>query len=133
MPADFTLVRGSRTVHTRAWGPLTDAELYAHLLQIASLFRDGVLDGDWAQLCDFTGVGSLDAVSSQGIRRMAERNPWPRFNVRAFVVGSNEQFGLARMYQALGDPKTADLGITWSTEEAEAFIARERTRLGIAT
>ena len=36
------------------------------------------------------------------------------------------------MYQALGDPKTDDLCITRSADDADAFIARERVRLGIA-
>ena len=75
---------------------------------------------------------SIGAAQSSGIRRAAEDNPWPRYAVRAFVVATDEQFGLLRMYQALGNPKTDDVGITRSVAEAEDFIARERARLGIA-
>jgi hypothetical protein len=132
MPADFQLDRTARTVHTRAWGDLTDEDIFGHMASIAALFREGALDGDWAQICDFTGVTSMDGVSSAGVRRAAEGNPWPRYAVRAFIVGTGEQFGLARMYQALGDPKTDDLCITSSADDARAFVGRERARLGIA-
>jgi hypothetical protein len=47
-------------------------------------------------------------------------------------VTTDEQFGLVRMYQALGDPKTDDIGIMRSVADGHAFIARERVRLGIA-
>jgi hypothetical protein len=63
---------------------------------------------------------------------MAQDNPWPAECVRAFVISTDEQFGLARMYQALGDPKTDDVCLTRSAAEAHAFIASERARLGIA-
>ena len=132
MPADFELMPSTRTVYTRGWGSLSDADLLDHMARIAALFESGALDAEWAQICDFTGVGDLDGVTSDGIRRAAEGNPWPRYTVRAFVVNTDEQFGLARMYQALGDPKTGDLCITRSAADAGAFIGRERVRLGIA-
>jgi hypothetical protein len=132
MPADFELMPSTRTVCSRAWGPLSDADLLGHMAGIAALFKNGALDGEWAQVCDFTGVENLDLVTSDGVRRMAEGNPWPRYSVRAFIVSTDEQFGLARMYQALGDPKTGDLGIVRSDADASAFVGRERARLGIA-
>ena len=132
MPADFELVPGTRTVHSRGWGALTDADLLDHMAQIAALFKSRSIDSDWAQIADFGGVDNVDCVTTAGIRRAAEENPWPQFAVRAFVVVTDEQFGLLRMYQALGDPKTGDIGITRSVVDAHAFIARERVRLGIA-
>ena len=132
MPADFELMPATRTVYTRGWGSLSDADLLDHMARIAALFKSGALDAECAHVCDFTGVGDLDGVTSDGIRRAAEGNPWPRYTVRAFVVNTDEQFGLARMYQALGDPKTGDLCITRSADEADAFIRQERVRLGIA-
>jgi hypothetical protein len=132
MPAVFELLLSQRTVYSRGSGSLTDAELFEHMARISALFKEGVLDADWAQICDFTAVEDLTAVSTAGIRRMAEGNPWPRPCIRVFVVDTDEQFGLARMYQTLGDPKTDDLAITRSATEAEAFVGRERVRLGIA-
>ena len=128
MPADFELMPSTRTVHTRAWGALSDSDLHDHMVRIAALFKDGVLDAEWAQICDFTGVDNLDGVTTAGIRRMAEGNPWPRYTVRAFIVSTDEQFGLARMYQSLGDPKTDDLCITRYAADAALYIAQARTR-----
>ena len=109
MPADFELIPGTRTVYSRGWGALTDADLLGHMARISALFKAGALDAEWAQLWDFTGVENVDGVSTAGIRRVAEGNPWPRSAIRACIVATDEQFGLVRMYQALGDPKTDDI------------------------
>ncbi len=130
MAEDLELMPSSRTAYSRAWGSLSDADLVRHRARIAALFKAGVLDADWAQICDFTGVADLDGVSSAGVRAAAEENPWPRETVRAFIVATDEQFGMARMYQALGGTKTGDLCITRSAAEAAAFIERERIPAG---
>ena len=132
MPADFELLRETRTVYSRGWGALTDADLAGHMARISALFKAGSLDGDWAQLWDFSAVDNVDGVSTAGVRQVAEGNPWPRYSVRAFIVSTDEQFGLVRMYQSLGNPKTDHTSIARSAADANAFIARERVRLGIA-
>jgi len=132
VPADFELRPETRTVHSRGWGALTDADLVAHMARMSALFKAGSLAPDWAQLWDFSAVDNVDGVSTEGVRQLAEGNPWPRFSVRACIVTTDEQFGLVRMYQALGEPKTDHVGITRSAADADAFIARERVRLGIA-
>ena len=83
MPADFESIPGTRTVHSRGWGALTDADLLGHMARIAALFKSGVLDSDWAQIADFSGVEHMDGLSAAGIRRAAEENPWPRYAVLA--------------------------------------------------
>ncbi len=88
MPADFELMPSTRTVYTRGWGTLSDTDLLNHMARISALFKDGVLDAEWAQICDFTGVDNLNDVTSEGIRRAAEGNPWPRYTVRAFIVST---------------------------------------------
>jgi hypothetical protein len=129
MPADFELDRPSCIVRTRAWGALTDAELLAHRAAIAALVARGDLDASWAQLVDFTGVTSMDGVTSDGVRRMAERNPWPDDAVRVLVVPTDVTFGLARMYQMFGEPKTDAVHLARTMAEAEAYIDRIRSRL----
>ena len=42
-------------------------------------------------------------MSTPGIRAVAERNPFAPDAHRAFVVASDEAFGLARMYAAFTD------------------------------
>jgi hypothetical protein len=131
MPADMELMHATRTVHSRGWGALSDGDLFGHIERIAALFQEGVLDRTWAQICDFTEAESMTAVTSIGVLSAAERNPWPPDTIRAFIVKTDEQFGLVRMYQLLGDPKTQGLSITRSVADANAYIATERARLGI--
>jgi hypothetical protein len=132
MPADMELMHATRTVYSRGWGALSDADLFGHIERIAALFQEGVLDRTWAQICDFTEAESMTAVTSLGVLSAAERNPWPPDTIRAFIVKTDEQFGLVRMYQMMGDPKTQGLSLTRSIAEATVYIATERARLGIA-
>jgi hypothetical protein len=67
MPADFELIPGTRTVYSRGWGVLTDADLLGHMARISALFKAGTLDVEWAQIWDFTGVENVDGVSTGGI------------------------------------------------------------------
>jgi hypothetical protein len=131
MPADMELNPSTRIVYSRGWGILSDADLFGHVVRVAALFKDGVIDPTWAQISDFTGVVSMSAVTSTGIHSAAERNPWPPDTIRAFIVATDEQFGLVRMYRTLGDPKTLGLSITRSVADAEAYVANERARLGV--
>lgn len=131
MPFDCELDSAACIVQSRASGALSDTNLLGHMAQVAALFRQGVIDPSWAQISDFTAVSDAGAVSSEGIRRMAEGNPWPKDSIRAFVVATDEQFGLARMYQTIGGLQTEELCITRSAADAAAHVARERARLGI--
>ena len=131
MPADFELTSDTRTVHSRAWGALTDADLLDHSLRLGALFRAGDLGPDWAQISDFTAIEHLRGVSSDGIRLLAERNPWPPGCIRVGIVTTDEQYGLIRMYQALGGLRTEDIHIVRSLEEADAYVARQRARVGL--
>ena len=102
------------------------------MARISALFKAGTLD---AELGAALGLHRrrergrcIDRRHSTGGGRQslaALRRP-------RLIVTTDEQFGLGRMYQALGDPKTETCGITRSVADADAFIARERLRLGIA-
>lgn len=78
MPFEFELDECKRIVLSRAWGDLTDDDLLSHLERVTESFRRGLLGSTWGHIADFTEVKSLDGVSSYAVRRMAERNPWPR-------------------------------------------------------
>ena len=71
--------------------------------------------------------------STAGVRQVAEGSPWPRYAVRACIVCTDEQFGLVRMYQAIGASEDRRPRHRRARPpDAAAFIARERVRLGIA-
>ena len=132
MPADFELIPGTRTVYSRGWGALTDADLLGHMARISALFKAGALDAEWAQLWDFTerrerrrcvdrrhstgcGRESLAALRRPRLHRDHRRAVRPRPHV-----------------PGLGRSEDRDIGIIRSIADADAFIARERLRLGIA-
>lgn len=126
MPFEFEVDESTRIVRSRAWGELTDAELLAHLERLTDLFERGVADSAWGHLADFTEVQGLNDVTASCVRQMAERNPWPRESTRVLVVPSDLKYGLGRMYQILGEPKTEGLVLARSAAEAEECFKKAR-------
>ena len=131
MPADFELIPGTRTVYSRGWGALTDADLLGHMARISALFKAGTLDTEWAQLWDFTGVENVDGVldrrhsTGRGRQSLAalRRPRLHRDHRRAVRPGPH--------VPGLGRSEDRRHGHRRSVADADAFIARERLRLGI--
>ncbi len=132
MPTEFELDRSKRIVYSRAWGDLTDAELLDHMAKMRGLLEQGALDSTWAQVFDLSDAKNLDEVSSAGVGRLAKGNPWPKGSIRVVIAPSDLLYGLTRMYQLIGDPKTEAVHIARQRNEAEAFIAYQRAQLGEA-
>jgi hypothetical protein len=128
MPVDFELDASTKIVRARGAGTLSDADLLAQRRRMESLIGSGRVDGEWAVIADFSGVTSMDGVTSQAVRRLAQESPWPAHAIRVVVVGSDEAYGLARMYQAIGDRRTEGMAVVRTPDEAEAYIAEERAR-----
>ena len=122
MPLDFELDPQERIVQTRAWGLLEDADLYDHLARITELFDAGTLDEGWSQLADFTQVEVFTNLSSDAIRSIADRNPWPPKSKRALVIKSDLGFGLGRMYQMEAGEVGRSLRVFRTVEEARAWL-----------
>jgi hypothetical protein len=130
MPVEVRLDRENRICCVCGWGSLSDDDLLIGQAHIRDLFYQGVLDAGWAQLQDYTAVTDADAVSLTGMQIIAACIPWPREAIRAIVAPSDVTFGLARMYQILGEPLTNDIRVTRSATEAVDHIRRERLRRG---
>lgn len=122
MPADFELDESRRIVFSRAWGDLTDAELLDHMARMKDAHERGQIDSRWAQVADFSAVRSMNGVSSSGVRALADGNPWHEESIRVLVVPEDVQYGLARMYQMLGEPKTNRVVLVRSVAEAIARV-----------
>ena len=132
MPADFELRPETRTVYSRGWGALTDADLSLTW----RAFRPCSRPARSRPIGRSSGI-SAPSTTSTACRPPASGSlpkaiPGRAYSVRACIVTTDEQFGLVRMYQALGEPKTDHVGITRSAADADAYIARERVRLSIA-
>src|SRR5262245_19222279 len=98
MPVSYTIDKSRQIVFTRSWGVVTDSEILAHKERLA---RDPDFVATMGQLSDGRDVERMD-VTTEGVRAMVEhdrKHPDKRRGHRlAFVVGSDEAFGMARMY-----------------------------------
>lgn len=129
MPFDIALNEAKRIVMSRAWGELTDHDLLSHLQYVTDAFAQGILDQSWGHIADFSKVENLGRVSSQVVQELAERNPWPSESPRVLIVPSDEQYGLARMYQIFGEPKTESLVLVRTAAEANEYMQNVRSGL----
>ena len=98
MPISYSIDLNRRMVLTRSWGVLTDAEILAHKEQLA---LDPKFCPTMGQLSDVREIERLE-VTTEGVKAMiahdqahADRRVGHRV---AFVVSSDEAFGMARMY-----------------------------------
>jgi hypothetical protein len=126
MPADFELDTVERTVRSRGWGIVTDGDLFNHLERIRTLFDQGILDSNWAQVADFTAAERFDHISAAEIRRLATLNPWPKASLRAIIVPSDLGFGLGRMYEMLCGTRGENVCVVRSKADALAWLAHRR-------
>jgi hypothetical protein len=126
MSADFELNTVERTVRSRAWGVVTDKDLFNHADRIRMLFEQGILDSTWAEVCDFTAAERFDHISSDEIRRLAARNPWPKASLRAIVAPSDVGFGLCRMYEMLCGTAGANVWVVRTKADAVAWLTQRR-------
>lgn len=97
MPATYRLDPGYRLVWSRAWGVVTDDELQAHSRALAA---DPRFEPSFRQLQDLTDVGE-PRVTLEGLRVVAQINPFGENARRAVLVATDFTFGLARMHEML--------------------------------
>lgn len=95
MPGSYLIDQRRGIVFSRAWGSLTDAEVYTHA---DTLRTDDRFDPTFKQLFDFLRVSEL-RISAAAVAYVARNNPFAPHARRAFVVANDEAFGLARMFE----------------------------------
>jgi hypothetical protein len=93
------IVPDRRLVFSEAWGVLVDDEIIAHA---RTLREDARFHPTFQQIIDFRRLSDIK-LTTPGIRAVAARNPFSPEPHRAFIVASDEAFGLARMYAAYTD------------------------------
>ncbi len=99
MPGSYLIDVAAGIVYSRKWGVLTDEQVAAHA---ETLRADPRFDPGFRQVADFRELTDL-RVSGNGLRNVARHNPFRRDARRAFVVSSEEVFGLARMFGSYTD------------------------------
>lgn len=95
----YEIDKERRLVTSTAAGAFTLAEVWAHQEEIA---KDPDFDPSFAQLLDVTQVSELE-LSSEEIRRAAGRSVFAINTRMAILVSSTFVYGLARMFQILGE------------------------------
>jgi hypothetical protein len=76
-------------------------------------------------ICDITPVTKFE-VSSSAIRQMAESSPaFPTAYVRVFVASTSLVYGMARMFQMLGEKTRPNLHIVRTLDEAYFLLQLE--------
>lgn len=95
----YEIDKERRLVTSTAAGAFTLAEVWAHQQEIA---KDPDFDPSFAQLLDVTQVSELE-LSSDEIARAAGRSVFAINTRLAILVSSNFVYGLARMFQILGE------------------------------
>jgi hypothetical protein len=70
MPWDYVIDADQKLVYSRGWCDVTDADVLDHQRKLA---EDPQFRSDFSQIIDFLGASSLKALTSNGIRKAAER------------------------------------------------------------
>lgn len=96
MPSVYTIDVERGVIFSKGTGVFTYADFLDHM---ARLLADPRFHPDLHQLTDGRALTSLDVTAEQ-IRDLALRSIFSVRSRRAFVVGSDLQFGLTRMFAA---------------------------------
>jgi hypothetical protein len=125
MPVSYLIDVPNRVVFSRAWGMLSDQEIIAHA---QTLKNDPRLEPGYRQVGDFLATNAL-LLTSAAIRAVAFDNPFPRDARRAFVVPSDEAYGLARMFTLYLDADPNEFVIFRALEPALEWVGLPRSAL----
>ena len=118
MPGSYFVDVANRLVYTRAWGVLSFDIITAHA---ATLKADPRFDPGFRQIVDFRDVTEI-ALTSTEVREFAALTPFRRDAKRAFVVASDEAYGMVRMFGTYREADPAHLGIFRAIEPAMEWV-----------
>lgn len=107
MPGSYLIDVERGIVFSRGWGVLTDQDIAEHP---AALAADPRFDPGFRQIIDF-GDATEIRITTEGVRVAADRNPFRRDARRAFVVATDEAYGLSRMFWAFTESSAEQFAI----------------------
>ena len=124
MPGSYRIDVPRGLVFSRGWGVLTDEFILAHA---AALRADERFDPGFRQLVDLREVVGLQ-VAAEVVRDVGRNNPFRSDARRAFVVSSDEVFGMTRMFGHYANADTEQFGVfralgpamEWLGEDSDA-------------
>jgi hypothetical protein len=118
VPGSYLIDVADGIVYTRTWGMLADDEIIAHAETLKADDRFRRTFRQIALFVDATGI----ILTAEAIRSVATNNPFPPSARRAFVVSTDEAYGLARMFMLYLDADPKQFGIFRDMESAWAWI-----------
>lgn len=118
MPITYELDVAGEMVRTRGWGVLTEGEAEA---LYATLRADPAFRPTFRQRCDLREVTQIDATTD-ALRNLARAKTFAPGAHRAFVVGRDVDYGLARIFQAYSELGDAEMRVFRDWEEAERWV-----------
>ena len=101
MPTDFTIDPEHHLVISRGSGVFTHADYLDHMSRVGA---DPKFRPDFNQLVDCRAISQMD-LSGGEISDLAGRSVFGDLSHRAFVVSSEVQFGLTRMFATYREMK----------------------------
>jgi len=123
MPAEYHIDKELNTLFSKAGGTLSDSDLLEHQRLITN---DPAFTPNLNQLFDLRAVTGF-ALTSEGIRLLASRDPFGVGAKRAFIVnpGAKAVFGMLRMFQIMTDEHPDELRVQFD------HIGEARSWLGL--
>jgi hypothetical protein len=98
MPAEYTIDKSRRMGFSKAYGIITDQEVYAHQDKLRD---DPDFDPSFSQLVDSTNVTKAEDLSLEAIYKLARRNPFGAGSQRAFVASNRLMCVMFHVFQVI--------------------------------
>jgi hypothetical protein len=122
MPGSYLIDQTRSLVFSRGWGVFTDEELYWHA---STLRADPRFDPGFRQIVNFLDLTDV-RVSPEGVRTIAQINPFRTDSRRAVVVPSDLVFGLTRMFEAHSNSSPDEFRVFRTLEPAFEWVGLDR-------
>jgi hypothetical protein len=121
MPATYHIDADKQVVLSTATGCFTDADIFEHDDRLRA---DPLFQSHFRQLLDGRGVEVVE-ITTEGVRRMAARNPFGGGAKRAFVADRQIMYGYARMFEMLTEREQQDIRVFTDMAEARQWLGLE--------
>ena len=118
MPLQYRIDLSIRTVFTRPFGVFTDTDARKH---VEDLRNHPDFESDFNQLFDARDVTSFE-LSGACVREIATERVFREGAMRAFVVGTDVAFGMARMFEMLRDEAPDQIRVFQNINDARAWL-----------
>jgi hypothetical protein len=118
MPLEYRIDVSLRTLFTRVFGVLTDADARRH---VEDLRNHPDFESDFNQLFDAREASRVE-LSGACVREIAAERFFGEGSLRAFVVGTDIAFGMARMFEMLRDDAPEQIRVFRNIDDARAWL-----------